>query len=71
MARRAAIALALAAVLLWCCLLFGIGLDDLADGHTRPGVILSIVVLSLLIVGLCYGVWRFARPLFQATARRY
>ena len=61
MPRRLTIALALVAALVWCCLLFGIGLDDLTNGDTKPGVIFAIVVLSLLIGGLVYAVWQALR----------
>lgn len=71
MKRRATIALALVAGLAWCGLLFGIGLDDLTDGDSKPGVIFSIVVLSLLIGALAYAVWRFVRVyLPKRLARR-
>jgi len=53
--------LALVAVLVWSCLLFGIGLDDLTNDDTRPGVIFSLVVLPLVIVGAAYAVSRVAR----------
>jgi len=56
--RRATIALALLAGLAWSCLLFGIGLDDLTNGNTKPGVIFSIVALLLSIAGLVYAIWR-------------
>jgi len=56
---RATFALALAAGLAWSCLLLGIGLDDLTDGNTKPGVVFAIVVLSLLIAGLGWAMWRF------------
>jgi hypothetical protein len=60
--RKATISLVLVAVLAWCCLLFGIGLDDLTDGHTRAGVIFSVVTLSLLIAALIYAGWRLLLP---------
>jgi hypothetical protein len=53
--------LAVVAGLAWSCLLFGIGLDDLANGHTKPGVIFSLVTLSLFIVCLLYAIWRLLR----------
>ena len=62
MRRRATIAIALVATLAWCLLLFGIGLDDLTDGHAKPGVIFSIVTLSLLIAALVYAVGRVIGP---------
>jgi hypothetical protein len=43
--------LALVATILWCLLLFGIGLGDLMNRDTHPGVIFSLVVLPLLIIG--------------------
>jgi hypothetical protein len=66
---RATIALALVAGLAWSCLLFGIGLDDLANGHTKPGVIFSIVVLSLSIAALLFAIGRLLRS-HLATRRR-
>jgi hypothetical protein len=60
--RRATITVVLLAALAWSSLLFGIGLDDLTDGRTRPGVIASIVLLCLVIAGLLFAVWRLARP---------
>ena len=69
--RRATIALALVAALAWCCLLFGIGLDDLTNGDTKPGVVFSIAVLTVLIGGLLYVVWRLVRVyLLKRLARR-
>ena len=56
--RRLAAALALIAAIAWCCLLFGVGLDDLTDQHTQPGVIFSIVILPLCIIAATYGLWR-------------
>lgn len=71
MPRRATIALALVAALAWSCLLFGIGLDDLTNDRTKPGVIFSIVTLSVLIVVLLYALWRVLRPqLAKRFARR-
>lgn len=58
MGRRATIALALVAGVAWCCLLFGIGLDDLTNGHTKPGVIFAIVALCILIAALLYALWQ-------------
>ena len=60
--RRLTGVLALLAVLAWTCLLFGIGLDDLTNDHTRPGVIFSVVVLPLLIGLALYAIVRLARP---------
>jgi hypothetical protein len=60
--RRLTAALALVAVLAWTCLLFGIGLDDLTNDHTRPGVIFSVVILPILIVLAVYGLVRALRP---------
>jgi hypothetical protein len=59
--RRATIVLALVTWLAWSCLLFGIGLDDLADGRTKPGVIFSLAILPLFIGGLLYAIWRLLR----------
>lgn len=71
MLRRATVALALVAALVWCCLLFGIGLDDLTDGDSKPGVMFSIVVLTVLIAGLGYAIWRVTRVyLAKRLARR-
>ena len=53
--------LALVAAIVWSCLLFGIGLDDLTSDHTRPGVIFSVVVLPLVILGAAYVVARLVR----------
>lgn len=61
-APRAAIALALVAALVWTCLLFGIGLDDLTDGHTKPGVIFAIVALSILMAALLFAILRLVWP---------
>ena len=71
MKRQAMIAVVLVCVLAWCCLLFGIGLDDLTNGDTKPGVIFAIVVLSVLIGCLVYAVWRALRVyLPKRLARR-
>jgi ABC-type transport system involved in cytochrome c biogenesis permease subunit len=56
--RRVTALLAIVAALAWSCLLFGIGLDDVVRGDTKPGVIFSIVLLCLLIAGLVYGLCR-------------
>lgn len=61
MLRRATIGLALVAGLAWSCLLFGIGLDDLTDGRTKPGVIFSLVILPVFIGGLLYAIWHLLR----------
>ena len=53
--------LALVAAIVWSCLLFGIGLDDLLNDHTQPGVIVSMIVLPLVIVGALYAVGRVVR----------
>jgi hypothetical protein len=66
--KRLTAALALLAVLGWTCLLFGIGLDDLMDSHTRPGVIFSVVVLPILIAAAVYALVRVLRPY---AARRF
>ena len=55
---RLAAALALVSVLAWSCLLFGIGLDDLTNDRTAPGVIFSLVVLPLFIAAALYGLGR-------------
>jgi hypothetical protein len=60
--RRLTGVLALLAVLAWTCLLFGIGLDDLTNDHTRPGVIFGVVVLPVLIGLAVYAIVRLARP---------
>jgi len=60
--RNLTIALALVAVFVWCSLLFGIGLDDLANGRTEPGVIFSVSTLALLIVALVAMIWKVAVP---------
>jgi hypothetical protein len=54
--------MALVATILRCLLLFGIGLDDLMNRHTRPGVIFSVVLLPFLIVGAAFGLVRLASP---------
>lgn len=59
---RLTVVAGLLTALVWSCLLFGIGLDDLTDGDTRPGVIFSVVVLSLLVVVAAGIVWRLAAP---------
>jgi len=58
---RLALALGLLAVLAWSCLLFGVGLDDLTNEHTEPGVIFSVVVLPIIIGAVAYGFWRLVR----------
>ncbi len=69
--RRTAVALGLLAVLAWCLLLFGIGLDDLTNKHTKPGVIFSVVLLVVLIPVLLYAIWRAVRPVvLRRSARR-
>ena len=73
MGRRIAISGALVATLGWCLLLFGVGLDDLLNGRTKPGIVFAVVMLILLIAGLGYAVWRVASPLRQrsrAASRR-
>lgn len=60
--RRLTLAIALIGLLAWCSLLFGIGLDDLTDRHTGPGVIFSLAVLPLLIVCVGYALWRVMSP---------
>jgi membrane protein DedA with SNARE-associated domain len=71
--RRTTLAIALLGTLAWCLLLFGIGLDDLQNGRTEPGIIFAIVALAVLIAGLVYAVWRTAAPLRRqdrAASRR-
>jgi hypothetical protein len=58
--------LALVAAIAWSCLLFGIGLDDLTNSDTRPGVIFSLVVLPLVIAGALYAVARLVRSRVKA-----
>ncbi len=58
---RIVLVLALTVSLAWCCLLFGIGLNDLTNRETKPGVIFSTVVLVLLIGSLVYWIWRIVR----------
>ena len=65
--KRIAAGLALLAALAWCCLLFGIGLDDLTNRQTRPGVIFSVTILVALIAATGYALWRVIRP----AVRRY
>jgi hypothetical protein len=60
--RRLTLGLALVAGIAWCLLLFGIGLDDLTDGTTEPGVAFELVVLTIVIVGLGYWLWRTLSP---------
>jgi hypothetical protein len=64
------LALALLAALGWCLLLFGIGLDDLTNGHTKPGVIFSLAALVAFIGALLYVIWRAVRPAVRRFARR-
>jgi hypothetical protein len=68
---RATVALGLLAALVWCLLLFGIGLDDLADDRTKAGVLISLVLLVVVIPALVYGIWRVVRPVVvRRLARR-
>ncbi len=62
--------LALVAAIVWSCLLFGIGLDDLTNDHTRPGVIFSVVALPLVIVAAAYAVARLVRDRRSKAAAR-
>lgn len=71
MRRRATIAAALLAALVWCLLLFGIGLDDLTNGNTKPGVIFSIATLVVLIAGLAYALWLVVRPYVANGVARF
>jgi hypothetical protein len=64
------VGIALFAGLVWCLLLFGIGLDDLTDSHTKPGVIFSIVLLVILIPAFFYGIWRALTPIVRRFARQ-
>jgi len=64
------LALALGAALGWCLLLFGIGLDDLTNGHTKAGVIFSVVVLVVVIGALLLAIWRALSPAVRRFARR-
>jgi hypothetical protein len=59
----------LLAGLVWCLLLFGIGLDDLLDKRMTPGVILSVVLLVVLVPAFVYGIWRASRPVLRRLAR--
>jgi membrane protein DedA with SNARE-associated domain len=71
--RRITLAIALLGTLAWCLLLFGIGLDDLQNGRTEPGIVFAVAVLAVLIAGLAYAVWRAATPLRRrdrAASRR-
>jgi hypothetical protein len=70
MKRQAMIAVVLVCVLAWCCLLFGIGLDDLTNDHTKPGVIFSIAVLVLLIGGILYALYRLVAPTIRKRFAR-
>jgi hypothetical protein len=68
--RSLTLALGLLAGIAWCLLLFGIGLDDLTNGRTKPGVIFSTVVLTLLLIVLGALLWQFvARPLRRRLSR--
>jgi hypothetical protein len=58
---RITAAVALLALAAWCCLLFGIGLDDLFNRRTEPGVIFSVVVIPLMVGGLLFGARRVVR----------
>ncbi|HZT53040.1 MAG TPA: hypothetical protein VE995_01515 [Gaiellaceae bacterium] len=66
---RLTIALGLLAALAWSCLLFGIGLDDLTDGDTKPGVIFSVTVLSLLVVSAASALWSLVGPYAKRLVR--
>jgi hypothetical protein len=68
--RRLTFVVGLLAALAWSCLLFGIGLDDLTDGNTKPGVIFSLVVLGLLVVVSCRVLWRLVGPYATRLVRR-
>ena len=60
--KRLTVALALLALLGWCGLLFGYGLDDLTDSRNGAGVIFWVTVLPVLMGALLYALWRVARP---------
>jgi hypothetical protein len=67
---RLALALTLVAALAWSCLLFGIGLDDLGNSRTAPGVIFSVLVLPVLIAGIGCGLWRVIGPTVRKRLAR-
>ena len=67
---RSTAVLALIAAIVWACLLFGIGLDDLTNDHTRPGVIVSVVVLPLVIVAALYAVAVLVRRSSASRSRQ-
>jgi hypothetical protein len=69
--KRATVALAVVAALVWSFLLFGIGLDDLTAGDTKPGVIVALVLLVVLIVVLLIALTRLVRPLLRHRFARH
>lgn len=62
--------LGLVAVLAWSSLLFGIGLDDLTNARTEPGVIFSVVVLPIFIGAALYGIVRLVRRRERRASRQ-
>ena len=69
--QRLFLALGLLVVLAWVCLLFGVGLDDLADGRTAPGVIFSMVMIPVILLALLYAIWRALRPTIQKRPAKF
>ena len=59
---RLTAALALLAALGWSSLLFGIGLDDLTNDRTTPGVVFSLVLLPIVIGVAALAIGRLLRP---------
>ncbi len=68
--RRLTIFLGLVGLAAWCCLLFGIGLDDLANRRTGPGIIFSVVVLPLCIGAIGIAAFRVIRPRLASRSDR-
>jgi len=66
---RITVAVGLLAALAWSCLLFGIGLDDLMDGNSKPGVIFSLVLLAMLLAVAAYVLWRLVAPYARRLVR--
>jgi hypothetical protein len=60
--QRATLAVVVVCALAWCLLLFGIGLDDLTNRHTEPGLIFAVITLALAIAALLYALYRLAIP---------
>jgi hypothetical protein len=67
---RTTVGLGLLGIAAWCGLLFGIGLDDLTNHRTTPGVVFSLVVLPIIILALLYGVLRVVRPRLTQRSNR-